>query len=157
MNVQTFRRLAMAALLLGALPAFAQDFRFVWQGTAYYAAENRFIAERIVDEVIGTSPGSGAQVIFFRGKDRVPGDLSLTGKDGSLAELPSGSYFATAVAPGSHAYSVDGETLLVQVAPGERRFVRIGDYNANAQIAPSNAQTFLRLVTGERAPLYASN
>src|SRR5688500_16099628 len=101
MNVQTFRGLATAALLLVALPALAQNFRFVWQGTAYYAAENRVIAERVVDEVIGTGTGSDAQVIFFRGKDGVPGDLSLSSQDGSLAELPSGSYFAIAVAPGS--------------------------------------------------------
>lgn len=157
MNVHTFRGLATATLLLVVSPTIAQNFRFIWQGPAYYAAENQLIAERIVDEVIGIRPGSDAHVIFFRGKDRVPVDLPLNGKDGSLAELPSGSYFAIAVAPGTHAYSVDGQTLLVQAAPGERRYIRIGDYNANAQITASNAQTFLRMVTGERGPLYASN
>ena len=156
MNVQTFRKPALAALLLVALPAFAQDFRFIWQGTAYYAAENRIIAERVVDEVVGTSPGSEAQVIFFRGRDEVPGDLSLNGRDGALWNLPSGSYVALAVAPGSHAYDVDGQALQLQVAPGERRYVRVGDDNANARIRDSNAQTFLRMVTGDRDALYAS-
>src|SRR5688500_7881342 len=114
MNVHAFRGLATATLLLVAVPAIAQNFRFIWQGPAYYAAENQLIAERVVDEVIGIRPGSDAHVIFFRGRDRVPVDLPLNGKDGSLAELPSGSYYAIAVAPGTHAYSVDGQTLLVQ-------------------------------------------
>ena len=41
--------------------------------------------------------------------------------------------------------------------PGGRSYVRIGDYRANPQLRASNALTFLRLVSGKREPLYASN
>lgn len=157
MNVWTFRGLAATLMLVSSLPAFAQNVRYEWQGTAYVAAEDQLIAEQVVDSVIGASPGAGSQVVFFRTNDRMPGEMGLNADDGALAQLPSGAYYAIAVAPGNHTYSVEGQTLSLQVAPGERSYVRIGDYRANPELATSNALTFLRLVTGKREPLYASN
>jgi hypothetical protein len=157
MNVRIFRGLAATALLLVSLPTLAQNVRYEWQGAAYVAAEDQLIADHVVDNVIGASPGADAQVVFFRTKDRMPGELGLNSDDGSLARLPSGAYYAIAVAPGSHTYSVDGQTLSVQAAPGKRNYVRIGDSRANPELTASNALTFLRLVTGKREPLYASN
>lgn len=157
MNAWIVRMSAVASLMLLSFPALTQNIRYEWQGPAYLAAENQLIAEHVVDSVIGASTGSGSQVVFFRSNDRMPGELGLNADDGTLAQLPSGAYYAIAVAPGSHTYSVDGQTLSLQVAPGERSYVRIGDYRANPELAASNALTFLRLVTGKREPLYASN
>jgi hypothetical protein len=157
MSAWISRGLAAAALMLVSLPALAQNVRYEWQGTAYVSAENQLIAEQVVDGVIGASPGAGAQVVFFRTNDRMPGEMGLNADDGTLAQLPSGAYYAIAVAPGSHTYSVDGQTLSIQAASGKRSYVRIGDYRANPDLTASNALTFLRLVTGKREPLYASN
>ena len=157
MNTRIPRALAAATLALAPLLACAQNVRYEWQGAAYTNAEDELIAERVVSGVIGASPGSGAQVVFFRTKDRQPGELALDGSDGTLAQLPSGAYYAIAVAPGNHTYKVAGQALSLQVEPGERSYVRIGDYRANPQLRASNALTFLRLVTGKREPLYASN
>lgn len=157
MNACTLRGLAATALALAPVLACAQNVRYEWQGKAYIDAENQLIAERVVNGVIGVSPGTGSQVVFFRTDDQLPGQVVLGGSDGALAQLPSGAYYAIAVAPGNHTYSVDGQALSVQVAPGQRSYVRIGDYPANQRLRASNALTFLRLVTGKREPLYASN
>jgi hypothetical protein len=157
MNARTFRAVAATALALAPVFACAQNVRYEWQGKAYVDAENQLIAERVVNGVIGASPGTGSQVVFFRTDDRLPGELVLGGSDGTLAQLPSGAYYAIAVAPGNHVYSVDGQALSVQVAPGQRSYVRIGDHGSSPRVRASNALTFLRLVTGKREPLYASN
>ena len=157
MNACISRVLAATALALAPLLACAQNVRYEWQGAAYVSAEDQLIAERVVSGVIGASPGMGAQVVFFRTNDRQPGELALGGSEGTLAQLPSGAYYAIAVAPGSHTYNVAGQALSLQVEPGERSYIRIGDYRANPQLRASNALTFLRLVTGKREPLYASN
>ncbi len=151
------RALAAMALALAPPLACAQNVRYEWQGAAFVNAEDEQIAERVVSGVIGASPGSDAQVVFFRTDDRQPGELALGGSDGMLARLPSGAYYAISVAPGDHTYNVAGQALSLQVPPGGRSYVRIGDYRANPQLRASNALTFLRLVTGKREPLYASN
>jgi hypothetical protein len=157
MNACIFRGLAATALALVPAFACAQNVRYEWQGKAYVDAENELIAERVVNGVIGASPGTGSQVVFFRTDDQLPGEVVLGGSDGALAQLPSGAYYAIAVAPGDHTYSVDGQALSVRVAPGQRGYVRIGDAPANHRPRVSNALTFLRLVSGKREPLYASN
>lgn len=157
MNACIPRGLAATALALAPLLACAQNVRYEWQGAAYVNAENQLIAERVVNGVIGASPGTSSQVVFFRTDDQQPGELVLGGSDGTLAQLPSGAYYAIAVAPGHHTYSVGGQALSLQVAPGKRSYVRIGVDRANPRLRASNALTFLRLVTGKREPLYASN
>lgn len=154
MNVKIPRSLAALALLLVSLPALAQHIRYEWQGNAYVVAEDQLIAERVVDRVIGASPGADAQLVFFRPVDRAPGDSSLHKGGVAVAELPGGSYYATSVEAGVHTYAVDGQTLSVEVAPGQRRYVKIGNEPTGPRLSSTNALTFLRLVTGKRQPLY---
>ena len=157
MNVRLSRAVAVLALALVPLSAGAQNVRYESEGTAYVLAQDQLIAERVVSRVLGASPGPSSQIVFFRGNDEVPVQMGLSGAEGTLAMLPSGAFYAIAVAPGSHIYRVDGEELSLQLAPGERSYIRIGDDHANPQLRTSNALTFLRLVTGKREPLYASN
>lgn len=157
MNMRILRDLASMALLLVFLPAVAQNVRYESQGTAYVNAEDQRIAERVVDGVLGAGTGTDSQVVFFRPRDRVPGDSTLHQGDVALAALPGGAYYAIALAPGSHTFAVEGKTLSLQVGPGERQYVKIDRNSANAQLSPTNALTFLRLMTGKRDPLYAAN
>ena len=157
MNVRILQGLASLALLVVSLPASAQNVRYEWQGAAYVNAENQMIAERVVDGVLGADIGAGSQVVFFRPRDRVPGDSTLHEGDVALAELPGGAYYAIALAPGSHTFTVDGNPLSVQVAPGERQYIKVDRRQASPRLSPTNALTFLRLATGKREPLYAAN
>ncbi len=152
MNVKKLRGLVALALLLLSLAAVAQNVRYEWQGVAYIDAENQMIAERAVDNVIGAHPGSNGQIVFFRPAGTVGGEYTLSsGNDASLAQLPSSAYYAIAVEPGTHTYTVDGHSLSVQVAPGERHYVKIDN---DRQLSSTNARTFLRLITGKHKALY---
>lgn len=150
MNIRILLGPASLALLLVSLPAVAQNVRYESQGAAYVNAENQRIAERVVDRVLGAGTGAGSQVVFFRPRDRIPGDASLHEGDVALAELPGGAYYATAVAPGTHTFAVDGNPLSVQVAPGERQYIKVDRRQASPRLSPTNALTFLRLATGDR-------
>ena len=156
-NIRVLRGLAILALMLLCLPATAQNVRYEWQGVAFIDAENQMIAERAVDNVLGARPGSNGQIVFFRPAGSVGEKYTLStsnldsGGDASLAQLPGSAYYAIAVAPGTHTYSVDGHALSVLVAPGDRHYVKI---DKDRQLSPTNAQTFLRLVTGKHKSLY---
>lgn len=154
MNVWTLRSLVAAGLMLVSLPVVAQSVRYEWQGAAYIVAEDQLITERVVDRVLGTATGSDAQVVFFRPTDQAPGELKLSSEDSPLARLPSGAYSAVAVAPGSHRFAVDGDSLSLEVAAGERKYVKVSGGRANPQLSQTNALTFLRMATGKRKPLY---
>lgn len=143
-----------SALMLVSLPALAQSARFIWQGAAYGYADDLVITEQVIDQVIGAPVEEGAQVVFFRPVDSVPGTVSLNEGDALLAELPAGSYYAIAVTPGAHTYALGGSPLQLQIASGERRFVRISNRNADPHLLPSHALTFLRTTLGKRPPLY---
>jgi hypothetical protein len=154
MNIKILRRFLPCTLMLVSLPVFAQSVRFITQGTAYAFAEDQLLAERVIDHVIGAPVGEGAQVVFFRPADTHLGKTNLSEGDRFLAQLPGGSYYATVVTPGIHTYAVDGSPLQLQIAPGERRYVRISNRAANSQLLPSRALTFLRVSLGQRPPLY---
>jgi hypothetical protein len=155
MNIRIQNRfLLFCALMLASVPAFAQSVRLIWQGAAYGYADDQTITEGVIDQVIGTQVREGAQVVFFRPDDSIPGTVSLNEGDTPLAQLPGGSYYAIAVTPGAHTYALDGAPLQLQIAPGERRYVRINNRNANPQLLPSHALTFLRTTLGKRPPLY---
>lgn len=152
MNFRIMRCLVAVALVLLSLPAVAQNVRYEWQGIAYIDAENQMIAERAVDNVIGARPGSNGQIVFFRPAGSDGGEYTLrSGNDSSLALLPSSAYYAIAVEPGIHTYTVGGHSLSVQVALGERYYVKIDN---DRQLTPTNARTFLRLVIGKHEALY---
>lgn len=158
MNVHAWRpqrgRLALAAcLLLAAAPASAQNVRYEWQGNAYVVAEEQAVAERLVDGVIGAAPGPGAQVVFFRPPGADSAACRVDTGAGASADLPASAYYALQVAPGDHRYAVNGSPVSLQLASGERRYVRVCAQGDGAAV-PTNALTFLRLVTGRRAPLY---
>ncbi len=151
-DIRILQGLVALALVLASLPAVAQNVRYEWQGIAYIDAENQMIAERAVDKVIGARPGNNGQIIFFRPAGSVDGEFTLSsGDDASLAQLPSRAYYAIAVEPGTHTYTVDGHSLSVEVAPGERHYVKIDN---DRQLSPTNTRTFLRLVTGKHKALY---
>ncbi len=152
LDTRTLQGLIALALLLLSLPVVAQNVRYERQGVAFIDAENRMIAERAVDHVIGTRPGRNSQIVFFRPAGSTGAEYALSnGDDATLAQLPSSAFYAIAVKPGTHIYAVDGHSLSVQVAPGERRYVKIDN---DRQLTPTNARTFLRLVTGKHAALY---
>jgi hypothetical protein len=155
MNIRIHRVFLLCALMLASLPAFAQSARYIWQGAAYGYADDLVITEGVIDQVIGTPVGQeGAQVVFFRPADSIPGTVSLNEGDTLLAQLPSGSYYAIAVTPGDHTYALDGHSLQLQIASGERRYVRISNRSTEPRLLPSHALTFLRTTLGKRPPLY---
>ena len=154
MSIKILRCFLPCALMLVLLPVSAQSVRFITQGTAYYFAEDQVLSERIIDHVIGAPVAEGAQVVFFRPEDTHLGKTELTQGDRFLAQLPSGSYYAIAVTPGIHTYAVDGSPLQLQLAPGERRYVRVSNRTTDTQLLPSRALTFLRVSLGQRPPLY---
>lgn len=153
MNTMILRGLLPCALALATFPALAQSVRIISQGPAFAYAEDRMIAEQVVDQIVGAPVGEGAQVVFFRPADRNAASASLSEGGTLLAQLPSGAYYAVVVTPGVHAYDVGGQTLQLDVAPGTRRFVRIGNMGATPQMVPSQALTFLRLSMNLRPPL----
>jgi hypothetical protein len=153
MNTRILRGLLPCALALASFPALAQSVRIIGQGPAFAYAEDQMIAEQIVDQLVGARVGEGAQVIFFRPADRSAASASLSEGDRVLAQLPSGAYYAVAVTPGVHTYTVGGQSLQLDVAPGTRRFVRISSLGPSPQMVPSQALTFLRLSMNMRPPL----
>lgn len=157
MKVHGLRLLAAALLLASALPAAGQNVRYEQQGTAYVTAEDQWIADRLVDQVIGVPQDTGAQVVFYRTRDQVPGAISLDSDAGTVPSLESGACVAFSLGPGRHVFLIDGQNVAIEVAPGDRRYVRITNTLAGPKVSASNALTFLRLVTGKREPLYASN
>lgn len=157
MKILGLRVLAAALLVAFALPAVAQNIRYEQQGTAYVAAEDQWIADRLVDQVIGAPQGADAQVVFYRTRDQVPGAIALDSDAGTVAPLESGACIALRLGSGRHAFVIDGQSVSIEAAPGERRYVRITSTPAGLRVSTSNALTFLRLVTGKREPLYASN
>ncbi|MCO5054896.1 hypothetical protein [Thermomonas sp.] len=157
MKIRILRVFAAVLLLSFALPSVAQNVRYEQQGTAYVTAEDQWIADRLVDQAIGAPQGADAQVVFYRTHDQVPGPVRVDGGAGPLALLESGTCVALRLVPGSHAFVIDGRTVTVRVEPGERDYVRITSAPTGPKVAISNALTFLRLVTGKRDPLYASN
>jgi hypothetical protein len=154
MNTKLLRCFLPCALMLVSLPVFAQSARFITEGPAFAFAEDQLFTERVIDNVIGAPVGEGAQIVFFRPDDKHLGNTNLSEGDRLLAELPSDSYYAIAVTPGIHTYAVDGRPLQLQLAPGERRFVRISNRATNPRLLPSRALTFLRVSLGQTPPLY---
>lgn len=153
MNMGILRGLLPCALALASFPALAQSVRLVTQGPAFAYAEDISIADQIVDQIVGASVvGDGAQIVFYRPSGKGSANVSLSGDGAAMAELPAGAFYAVAVTPGVHTYTVDGRPLRVEVAPGARRFVRISD-GAQPQLVPSQALTFLRLSMNMRPPL----
>lgn len=153
MDTKILRGLLGCAMALAAFPALAQTVRFIGEGPAFAYYEDQMITERIVDQVIGAPVGEGAQVVFFRAVGAGSGQVRLAEGDRFLAELPAGAYYAIAVAPGPHTYSVDGRPLPLDVRAGTRSFVRIGIPGQEQHAVPSHALTFLRLSTNLRPPL----
>jgi hypothetical protein len=153
MNTRILRGLLPCALALASFPAFSQSMRIISQGPAFAFAEDKMIAEQIVDQLVGAPVGNGAQVVFFRPPGSGAASASLSEGETALAQLPSGAYYAVAVTPGAHTYTVNGNALQLDVAPGTRRFVRISNLGANPQMVPSQALTFLRLSMNLRPPL----
>jgi hypothetical protein len=154
MNIRIPRGFVFFALLIASMPCLAQTTRLIWQGPAYAYVEDQLITESVIDQIIGAPVGEGAQVVFFRPVDAAPNDASLREGDMPLAQLPRGVYYAIAVAPGVHTYTVDGSPLQVQVGQGDRRYVRISNRRATLEPVPSNAMTFLRVTTGKRSIFY---
>jgi hypothetical protein len=153
MNISILRTILPLALTFASLPVCAQSARLITQGPAFAFAEDQMITERVVDQIVGATPGEGAQVVFFRPADMRPLDANLSEHGTLLAQLPSGAFYAIAVAPGVHTYAVNGDALHLEVAPGTRRFVRVGIRDTRPQLVPSQALTFLRLSLGMRPPL----
>ena len=137
---------ACVACLLGAAsPLYAQSARIVSQGAAYAYAEDREATEAAIDKFLGTPQRDRAQVVFFRPAGGGRGEAALDEGGRVLARLPRQGYSAVVVAPGTHTFAVDGRTLAVDVAPGERQYVRIAeDGKAGTQLVASHAQAFLR-------------
>ena len=153
MDTKLLRGLAACALAFASFPTLAQTVRFIGEGPAFAYYEDQMITERIVDQVIGARVGDGAQVVFFRAVGAGANHVRLAEGDRFLADLPAGAYYAIAVAPGAHEYTVDGRALRLDVPAGTRRFVRIGTPREQHSVAPSHALTFLRLSTNLRPPL----
>lgn len=153
MNTRILRTLLPCALALASFPGLAQSVRIISQGPAFAYAEDRVIADQIIDQLVGAPVGDGAQIVFFRPADKSSANASLSEGGASMAELPSGAYYAVAVTPGVHTYTLNGSPLQVDVAPGTRRFVRVSSLGAQPQLVPSQALTFLRLSMNLRPPL----
>ena len=145
--------LLLASLLLASLPAFGQSVRLIVGGTAYGHADELLIRETVIDQVVGAPAEARAQVVFFRPADAGGNSATLSEGDAVLAELPASSYSVVELAPGDHAFEVDGSTLHLRVAAGERHFVRIADASTKQRLVPSHALTFLRTSLGMRPPL----
>jgi hypothetical protein len=153
MKTVIFRVILPCALIGLSLPAPAQNVRFITQGSAYAFAEDQLMTERVIDHVVGAPVGEGTQIIFFRPVDTRPGKANLSEGNTSLAELPSGAYYATTVTPGVHTYFVDGSALQLQCDPGKRRYVRVSHRDSNPKLQSSEPLTFLRTMLGKRPPL----
>jgi hypothetical protein len=153
MNTRILRGLLPCALALASFPGLAQSVRIISQGPAFAYAEDRVIADQVVDQIVGAPVGEGAQIVFFRPADRSSTNASLSEDGSAMAELPSGAFYAVAVTPGVHTYSLNGNPLQVEVAPGTRRFVRVSSLGTQPQLVPSQALTFLRLSMNLRPPL----
>jgi hypothetical protein len=145
MNVRIQRVLLASAAFLAASPVFAQSARIVSQGAAYAYAEEREATEAAISKFLGAPARDGAQVVFFRQAEGGRGEAALAEGGKVLAQLPRQGYSAIVVAPGTHTFSVDGRTLTVDLAAGERQYVRIaGDGKAGTQLVASHALAFLR-------------
>lgn len=141
--------LLLGTLLLAAAPAFAQSVRIISQGTAYAVADQREGTELKVDRVVGAPVAGGAQVVFFR-PGGATGTTTLSESGKAFAELPGDSYATASVAPGVYTFAVDGRPLQLQLAAGERRYVRVVEGQAGPQLAPSHAPVFMRVSLGTR-------
>jgi hypothetical protein len=150
MNTRIQRVFLPGALLLAALPAFAQSARIVSQGAAYAYAEERAATERTIDRALGVPSSNGAQVVFFRAAAPGRGQAGVSEDGRTLASLAGDGYAAVPVAPGAHTFVVDGRPLQLQVNAGERRYVRIVDRPTGRRLAPSHAPTFLRASLAKR-------
>ncbi len=157
MNAILLKGLAAAVLFSIALSAAAQNVRYEQYGTAYITAEDQWIADRLIDEVVGTVPAAGAQVVFYRGEDGFAQEVALGDSSDRVIRLPRSTSVAFRLAPGTHTFMVNGQSVSVVLLSGNRSFVRITRTAVGSRLADSNALTFLRIVTGKRDPLYASN
>jgi hypothetical protein len=142
--------LTTGALLLVAAPAFAQSARIVSQGAAYAYAEERAATERTIDLALGAVPREGAEVVFFRPGGAIAGHAAVSENGRVVARLAGDSHVAVRVAPGMHAFAVDGRPLQLEVRAGERRYIRLADGQAGTRLAPSQAPTFLRASLAKR-------
>jgi hypothetical protein len=152
MDIRMKRGFVLVALLLASLPAFGQSVRLIVGGTAYGQADEQFIRDSVIDQVVGAPANDRAQVVFFRPAE-TPRSVSLSEGDEVLAELPARSYSVIELAPGDHTFVVDGSSLQLRVDAGERRFIRIADEAARQRLVPSQPLTFLRASLGMRPPL----
>jgi hypothetical protein len=145
MNMWIRRVLLPAAFLLATSPAFAQSARIVSQGAAYAYAEDRAATEAAADKLVAPPTRNGAQVVFFRQTGGARGDAVLSEDGKVLARLPRQGYATIVVAPGMHTFVVDGSALPVDLAAGERQYVRIAEgQRASTQLVASHALAFLR-------------
>jgi hypothetical protein len=152
MKTLPYRLAALCALLLIALPAMAQRVKYEANGQADALADNLMLVEAaVIRDVTGLAPSSMGQVVFFR-SDRPAGDapeLLVREGDADLHALPSGGYFVAVVPPGTHHYSVNGQTLSVDVEAGHCYYLRAADSGGRSRLTTSNAMVFLN-ATGSR-------
>ncbi len=115
------------------------------------AAQSVSPAPGAVESKVGTPPAGMGQIVFFRPSRFAGGAIGFAVREGdtALGKLRSGNYFVTAVAPGTHVYTVHSEAkdvLTMEVEAGETYYVEgtitMGFMVGRPNLSPSEQATF---------------
>jgi hypothetical protein len=150
MGITTIRIAALCALALAAAPAEAQRVRYDHNGQADVVATNFTLVEAaLAGQVIGRPVARLGQVVFFRPERAASGEVMVRDGGREMRALPEGQWFVALVAPGEHAFDIDGGRIAVKVQPGRSYFVRVAGTAEAPRLSRSSPIGFL-VATGSR-------
>ena len=140
--------IAVLVLAAAALPAFAQKVTIENQGQAAQDVKSRELTAEAVEKDIGKPLPGRAQVVFFRSSSSPGESVAVRDAAGgmSMIDLEPGTYFVSAVTPGTHAYATaDTGPFSMDLDAGRTYYVQaIRNKKGATQLIRSNADKFAR-------------